>query len=362
MGYKAFFFIVLLSVATISVAQEKAKFKFEEETFDFGDIKEENGSVEHKFVFTNVGNAPMVIQGVRASCGCTTSGWTKQPVPPGEKGFVSAKYDPKNRPGSFRKSLSITSNADPSVKVIYIKGMVDQKERTAADIYRNKIGDLRFRYQTLNMGKVLTNQPVTRSFDLYNDGDTDLKFIDKIDKPAHVSVSFQPNVLAPKSKGKVIVTYDAQKKEDYGFVSDPLKIYTDEDKDAAKSLRVVATIEEFFPPMTAEERAQAPKLKFEETSYDFGSLKKNSVVKTEFIFTNTGKQNLNIRAMKPNCGCTVSKMDKYDYAPGESGSISVEFNSTGRKGNQQKSIIVFSNDPSAPTQRLIIKAKVQDVS
>lgn len=362
MQYRLILLVILISSFTVSLAQEKAKFKFDEETFDFGDIKEENGPVDHKFVFTNEGNSPLVIQGVRASCGCTTPAWSKEPIPPGEKGFVTAKYNPKNRPGSFRKSLSITSNADPSVKVIYIKGVVDQKERTAADIYRYKIGDLRFRYQSLNMGKVITNKPLTRSFDYYNDSDKAITFIEKIDKPEHISVSFQPDVIEPKTSGKLVMTYDGKLKKDYGFVSDPIKIYTDEGKDAAKPLRVVATIEEYFPPMTAEQRAEAPKLNFEETSHDFGSLKKNSVVNTEFVFTNTGKQDLNIRTLKPNCGCTVTKLEKKDYAPGESGKISVEFNSTGRRGNQQKSIIVFSNDPSAPSQRLIIKAKVQDIS
>ncbi len=362
MGHRVLVFTVLLFTFTIGLAQEKAKFNFEEETFDFGTIKEENGPVSHKFVFTNVGNSPLVIQGVRASCGCTTPAWSKEPIPPGEKGFVTAKYNPKNRPGSFRKSLSVTSNADPSVKVIYIKGMVERQQRSVADIYRNKVGNLRFRYQTLNMGKVLTNQPVTRSFDFYNDSDANITFLDKVDKPDYITVSFQPNVLAPKSKGKVLITYDGKSKNDYGFVSDPIKIYTDEEKDAVKPLRVVATIEEYFPPMTSEERVQAPKLTFEETVYDFGNLKKNSVVDTEFVFTNTGKEKLNIRALKPNCGCTVSKMEKYDFAPGESGKISVEFNTTGRRGSQQKSIVVFSNDPSAPTQRLIIKARVEDVS
>jgi len=362
MRHRLLLLIAFLFSISILHAQELGKFKFEEETFDFGNIKEENGPVTHKFVFTNEGNAPIIIQSVRASCGCTTPAWSKEPIPPGGKGFVTAKYNPKNRPGSFRKSLSITSNADPSVKVIYIKGMVDQKERTAADIYRNKVGDLRFRYQTLNMGKVLTNKPLTRSFDFYNDGENPITFLDKSDKPAHIMISFQPNVLAPKSKGKVVVTYDAKMKNDYGFVSDPLKIYTDEENDAVKSLRVVATIEEYFPPMTAEELAEAPKLNFAETTHDFGSMKKNTALETEFIFTNTGKSSLNIRAMKPNCGCTITKLDKYDYAPGESGSIGVTFDSTGRRGTQQKSIIVFSNDPSAPTQRLIIKVKVQDVS
>jgi hypothetical protein len=161
MRHRLLLLIAFAFSISILQAQELGKFKFEEETFDFGNIKEENGPITHKFVFTNEGNSPIIIQGVRASCGCTTPAWSKEPIPPGEKGFVTAKYNPKNRPGSFRKSLSITSNADPSVKVIYIKGMVDQKERTAADIYRNKVGNLRFRYQTLNMGKVLTNKPLS---------------------------------------------------------------------------------------------------------------------------------------------------------------------------------------------------------
>jgi hypothetical protein len=353
---------VAIFIFSNSQAQEKAKFSFDEETFDFGSIKEENGSVGHKFVFTNTGNAPLVIQGVKASCGCTTPAWSREPIPPGEKGFVMAKYNPKNRPGSFRKSLSITSNADPALKVLYIQGMVEQKEKTAADIYRQKIGGLRFRYQSLNMDKVLTNQPKTRSFDFYNDSENAITLLDKVEKPDFVTVSFQPNVIEPQTSGKIIITYDATKKGDYGFVSDPIKIFTDESREAEKPLRVVATIEEYFPPMTAEQRARAPKLTFEETSYDFGSLKKNAVASTEFVFTNTGKESLNIRALKPNCGCTIIKLEKYDYAPGESGKIEVRFDATGRKGSQQKSIVIFSNDPSAPTQRLTIKARVDDIS
>ncbi len=353
---------ILLFSLTIVSAQEKAKFVFEEETFDFGKIKEENGHVSHKFVFTNEGNAPLIIQGVRASCGCTTPAWSKEPVPPGEKGFVMAKYNPKNRPGSFRKSLTITSNAEPATKTLYIKGMVETQPKTAADMYRHKVGDLRFKYQSLNMGKVTTDKPMTRTFDIYNDGEKAITFQEKVQKPEHISINFQPNVLEPKTKGKLIITFNAKGKNDFGFVSDAIRIYTDEEKDSEKTLRVVATIEEYFPPMTVAQLEQAPKLVFNETTHDFGKMKKDTRVSTEFIFTNTGKSELNIRKVKPNCGCTVSKLDKYTLAPGESGIMSVEFNSTGRRGSQQKSVVIFSNDPSAPTQRLIIKARVEDVS
>ncbi len=358
-------FRILLSIAFIFSlstihAQQPGKFDFEIETHDFGSIKEEDGSVEYKFVFTNIGDAPLIIQGVRASCGCTTPGWSKTPIAPGAQGFIAAKYNPKNRPGSFRKSLSVTSNANPNPKVIYIKGIVEIKPRTPADLYRFQVGDMRFKYQSLNMGKVTTGAPLTRSFDLYNDGDADITFLDTTQKADHITISFQPQVVAPKAKGKMIITYDGAGKNDLGFVSDPIRIYTDEQNNAEKSLRVVATIEEYFAPMTPSELAQAPKLEFDKTIHDFGAIKENMSVKTEFVFINNGKSELNIRKVKPNCGCTVSKLDKYTLQPGDSSKMSVEFNSVGRRGNQQKSIVIFSNDPTAPSQRLTIKAKVSD--
>ena len=46
-------FALLFFVSFSLFSQTKAKFKFEEETFDFGSMKEENGPVVHKFVFTN---------------------------------------------------------------------------------------------------------------------------------------------------------------------------------------------------------------------------------------------------------------------------------------------------------------------
>ncbi len=358
---------ILISVAFLITfsslnAQQKGKFAFEEETFDFGDIKEENGSVTHKFVFTNEGDAPLIIEAVSASCGCTTPAWSREPIFPRGKGFVTAKYDPTNRPGKFKKSLTISSNANISSKTIFIKGMVEQKIKTAADLYRTKIGDLRLRYQSLNMGKVTTQKPLTRSFELYNDGNSPITFLEKFLKPDHIILSIQPKILEPKEKGKLIITYDAKGKDDFGFVSDAIRIYTDENTDAEKRLRVIATIEEYFPPLTAEEVAQAPNLKFEKTTHNFGSVKENKTVQTLINFTNTGKSELNIRSIKPNCGCTVAKMEKDAFAPGESGTLQIEFNAQGRRGSQQKSIVIFSNDPIEPTQRLIIKAKVLDAS
>jgi len=104
-------------------AFSQAKIEFEAETHNFGDIPE-GPIARHEFKFKNTGNAPLILSGVNASCGCTTPTWTKEPIKPGETGVIVAEYDSRNRPGAFNKSISIWSNAENGNKVLYIKGSV----------------------------------------------------------------------------------------------------------------------------------------------------------------------------------------------------------------------------------------------
>jgi hypothetical protein len=91
---------------------------------DFETIAEEGGDVSATFVVTNNTNAPIVITSVRASCGCTTPSWTKEPIEPGKTGAVTATYSPKGRPGPFEKTVTISTNGDPERLVVRIKGTV----------------------------------------------------------------------------------------------------------------------------------------------------------------------------------------------------------------------------------------------
>lgn len=63
-----------------------------------------------------------------------------------------------------------------------------------------------------------------------------------------------------------------------------------------------------------------------------------------FQFVNSGKSPLLISGVYPSCGCTTMKdWSKDPIAPGESGQISVEFNSTGNSGKIDKTITVATN-------------------
>ena len=98
-------------------------FKFVEETHDFGEIPED-GSVTSEFTFQNIGVTPMIIEAAKASCGCTTPEWPKEPIAPNEFGTIKVSYNTKGRPGAFNKAITITSNAVTPTKRIFIKGNV----------------------------------------------------------------------------------------------------------------------------------------------------------------------------------------------------------------------------------------------
>ena len=113
----------LLLFFVLTSFSQKPNISFEESEHNFGNIEEKGGKVSHKFTFTNNGKNPLRILSVKPSCGCTTPDWTKDEIKPGNQGYIIAEYNPKGRPGVFRKSLSIVTN-DNQRALIFIKGKV----------------------------------------------------------------------------------------------------------------------------------------------------------------------------------------------------------------------------------------------
>ncbi len=113
-------------------------------------------------------------------------------------------------------------------------------------------------------------------------------------------------------------------------------------------------------PLSAEnpsDPSKMPFISFEKTVYDFGRIYEGERVKCTFKFKNTGQSDLIITSAKGSCGCTVPEYPETPIKPGEGGSISVEFNSSGRKGQQNKAITVTTN-AQPPTVVLSVKAMV----
>lgn len=75
------------------------------------------------FTFKNTGTTTILITNVKAACGCTATEYTKTPIKPGESATVEAKYNAAAK-GAFSKTVTVTTTADATPKVLTFKGTV----------------------------------------------------------------------------------------------------------------------------------------------------------------------------------------------------------------------------------------------
>lgn len=101
-----------------------------------------------------------------------------------------------------------------------------------------------------------------------------------------------------------------------------------------------------------------PSIAFQETHFDMGRIVQGNKVEHRFTFTNKGGSALVITDVRGSCGCTVGKdWPREPIPPGESGGITVTFDSEGRSGRQDRTVTVVANT-SPPSTVLTIGGEV----
>jgi len=144
---KLFTLIIIMLFGISSYSQEglikKAEITFDKTIINYGTIDKGANGVRD-FVFTNTGNAPLIISNVKSTCGCTIPKKPEKPILPGESDKIQVKYDTK-RIGFIRKSISVTSNASNPSVVLKITGQViadtektglENKKKSIVEDYR----------------------------------------------------------------------------------------------------------------------------------------------------------------------------------------------------------------------------------
>jgi hypothetical protein len=121
------FMIVCFAVQSQNKAQVNgAEIKFENQTFDFGNLKIGDVKVG-TYTFTNSGNKPLILDDVKTSCDCTTIEYPKAPIMPGKTGVIKVTYTAKD-PGQINKWITVLSNAQSFRVVLKTKGNVVSSE------------------------------------------------------------------------------------------------------------------------------------------------------------------------------------------------------------------------------------------
>lgn len=339
-------------------AQKSAKISFKETTHNFGSFSEKLGTVSCSFTFVNAGDAPLIITRATASCGCTRPEFPVNPIAPGDSGQIKVTYKAVGRPGGFEKVISVYANTDPERSSLVIKGSVMPVQRSAAPAYGHTMGDLGLKAVHVPFFEVYTNKSKAESIDVINNGKTPLSVdFDKV--PRHLSVTMIPATLAPGEKGKIEITYHADRAKDWGIRRDEfwVKLPFSDKPQPQNKITVSADIQEDYSGITADQLAKAPHLESDTELVDFGTVKGNTPASISVRLSNTGVSNLQIRKINNESQVVSVSVPQMSIQSGKSIDLKVTVKpSKSRSRLLNHRIFIITNDPARPTISLPVVA------
>lgn len=344
---------LFLTIIPLLAFSQKAKIDFEKTAHDFGIISETGGPAVYDFVFKNTGDAPLILNSVRASCGCTTPSWSRQPIAPGETGSIKVSFDPRHRPGRFNKSITVNSNASTPVSSLSIQGTVSAKPADPYAAYHYTVGNLKITANSLNLGSINNTDVAERAIDIINTG-TEPVTVKVAADPSFMTVTVTPETLKNGEKGKIAVKYNADAKKDWGFVSDKISVAVS--PDAKGEITVVVNIKEDFSKMNPEE---APVASFSETAAELGVLTKNASHKHEFYIQNDGKSDLVIRKIKTSDNTVTATPARSVIKAGKKAKVSVILKTDEQPGKKVKIVSFTLNDPKNTVVTYKLSGEIQ---
>lgn len=178
-------------------------------------------------------------------------------------------------------------------------------------------------------------------------------------------VSFK-NMIMQYNNGE-LANYINQKAENGGFLQlealpfgEQMSLQTVSDNLEDKALSVYsseASLErkiDIVAVTSVQQEKLEPILQMDEYNKDFGTINAGDKVNIRFSFTNTGNATLILKEFEVGCGCTVPKLDRTTFQPGERGYFDVSFDSSGKIGRQFRTLTIITNSEKEPIHLSII--------
>ena len=350
-----------MALAAVAMMAQQPVITFSKTEHDFGKINEGDGRVSVVFEFKNEGMAPLILSNVRASCGCTTPTWTKEPVEPGQNGSITVTYNPNGRPGRFQKTVTITSNAtEPTVRV-YIKGEVIPKSAKPVNKYTVAVGALSMKEKTLDLGTIKKGESKKGEMEYANLTKEEHR-VELATNAADAYLVNQVTLAAPKANeiGKFVFALDTKATKMYGPVEAYAYVVVDGKREISETykLTVKANIVEDFSNMTVEQKQQAPIIEVN-NELNAGKIAAGKTLKFAFPIKNIGVNPLEIRRIYTTEKALSIKQPKA-IKSGKKSMVSVDIHTKDLKaGAYSREVVIITNDYMNPVKRVKLSFVVE---
>ena len=288
---KRFFLLFLLAfsflTSTIAEHQMEIALLFKNNSWNFGYTNENKGKISHTFYFTNRSKSAIVIEDVISTCGCTVASYSKEPVMPQKRGYITVTFDPKGRINYVSKSLKVISNSGKSINTLYIKGNIKLQNSWTSEFPYKLDSNIYCNLLTLSFGQIQHNTvPQILLVKLYNRSshiyDLSYSIINKtgcitVDMPTLIR---QNSIVNIKIKASPIKKY-------YGSLYDNIQLIVGRKK--VSPINIFGTI---IGDMRKSNLKIGPKLKCSNDYFNLGSVKKHKSINCNLKMTNNGSQPL----------------------------------------------------------------------
>ena len=353
---------------------------------DFGDIQTSQGPVSCSYAVKNISGGPVTILNVISSCGCTDVQWTKETLPAGGSGKISATFKNEDGPFPFDKTLTAYISGLKQPIVLHLRGVAHDKSLPISELYPVHYGPLGLRSAELKAGNVLQGQQKSGEIKIANVGKKPVTLTFK-DVDAGLKLSVSPQTIpaggtatltytittdrthwgkswyyaTPVVDGKTYPAVEAVKPEKRpergaeALVADP----NPEIGAGRERIGVWAVIKEDFSALSREQKASAANPMFESSTFTFGSVKPGTKVEATFALSNLGKTELMIyKADSDSRRVTVTQAPS--VRAGGKGTVRATLDTQGMPSGEALFIVTLTtNSPLRPIVNLYITGFIQ---
>ena len=353
---KSLFLSILAALATLVPAGDEV-ISWDKTIHNFGDVTVADGPLSCTFTLTNNGQEPISIFEVVSSCGCTDVKWTKGSIQPGKSGTISATYKNEDGPMPFDKTLTAYISGIKRPVILRLRGVVHEKKKSLAELYGGqKIGNLGLKSRSLSAGTLRQGLSVSESITLANLGKKTmtLGFADvseglsigtgTVPIPAGETVTLSYTITAiPGRYGRQL------------YRATPVL----NGKKASEALEITAWTQENFAGWTDTQRQNAALPYFDQSTFNFGSVKAGEKVEAVFHCNNRGKATFHVyQADTEDAALQVALMS--DIPAQKKGDLHFTLDTSRiQKGETVIMISLTTNSPMRPLINLFVAGVIQ---
>jgi hypothetical protein len=148
---------------------------FKETSHDFGKVKQ-GDVVSHEFAFKNEGGAPLIVDKVETTCGCTAALVSEKKIAPGAEGRIKTTFDTRGYSGRLSRFIYVVSNdAENPRRELSLIADIEVPPAARIDVDKYNV----------DMGRCLEGETPTAKIVIKSAGERELKV-----EMAHENVKF----------------------------------------------------------------------------------------------------------------------------------------------------------------------------